>query len=325
MPRPKKITISLFLIALVALYVVIEIIPMLSGALTGTETLEYGDLRVSESVEVYLVRSETVYGAPTDGRVDYKASEGDLVKRGSAVVAFDASPGDGSEDSDYRKYMDLLGDSLVSGDPDAARIRGVFSTYIDGYETMFSPTSMESLTYDKVRDLSIKGTDVARKKALDGEPLYKISDNSSWYLVFWTDKASAGRYETGAKATAILPEGQVLFTVYGLAEDGERLRVILRSNRYYAGFSGKRILEGEIVTVDQRGLLVGNSCLTTKDGVVGVYVKDTIGEFHFKPVRTIATDGRKTLVLEGIYYDENGQPVETVNVYDEVLKKPEAN
>jgi len=77
--------------------------------------------------------------------------------------------------------------------------------------------------------------------------------------------------------------------------------------------------------VDQRGLLISNSSLTTKDGVVGAYVKDTIGEFHFKPVRTIATDGRKTLVLEGIYYDENGQPVETVNVYDEVLKKPEAN
>ena len=77
--------------------------------------------------------------------------------------------------------------------------------------------------------------------------------------------------------------------------------------------------------VDQRGLLVTNSSLTTKDDVVGVYVKNTIDEFVFKPVRTIATDGKQTLVLEDVYYDEEGQPVETVNVYDEVLKNPEAD
>lgn len=325
MPRPKKITISLFLIALVALYVVIEIIPMLSGALTGTETLTYGDLRVSESVECYLVRSETVYGAPSDGIADYKASEGDLVKRGSTVMAFDASAGDGDQESEYRDYMERLGNSLLTGNPETAQMRGVFSTYIDGYERLFAPDALEDLTYEAVRRLSIKGTDVARKRALEGEPLYKISDNRSWYLVFWTDPDAAQRYESGAKVTAILPQGQIAATVYGLSEEGDRVKVILRSNRYYAGFAKERILEGEIVTIDQRGLLVGNHCLTTKDGVVGVYVKDTIGEYHFKPVRTIATDGKQTLVLEGVYYDENGQPVETVNVYDEVLKKPEAN
>lgn len=322
MPKPKKITISLFLITLAALYLVIEIFPMLTGALTGIEVLEYGELRVSQKTTLYIVRSETVFGAPASGDVAYKVSEGDLLKRGTKVLEFRPG-GEDSENARYARLVEKLGDVIVRK-PETALLRGVFSTYIDGYEGMFSPQNMESLSYEDVRRLSFEGFDVSRKRASSGEPLYKISDNSNWYLLFWSEKASAGRYVQGSGANAVLPEGEVAATVHKIVEDGDRILVILRSTRYYKGFSWERKIEGEIVSVNQRGLLVSNSSLTTKDGIVGVYVRNTIGDFNFKPVRTIATDGKKTLVIEEIYYDENGQPVETVKVYDEVLKNPEA-
>ena len=40
------------------------------------------------------------------------------------------------------------------------------------------------------------------------------------------------------------------------------------------------------------------------------------------PVLVLATDGKVSAVREGYYYDQEGQMVNTVEVYDEVLTNP---
>jgi len=330
MPKPKKRTIYIFIIALVTLYVVIEIVPFLTGALTRTEILKYGQLKVEQEVVCYIVRDETVYSAPESGDIKYKFEEGALIKRGANVLAFtqDSGSKDNAEalkNSDFSDIIDRLGDNMVADQKFTAAKRGIFSTYVDGYEGIFKPSTIEKLTYQKVSGMSIKDKDIARNYAIKGEPIYKISDNATWYMVFWIDNNQAAKYSADAAVTVSLPDGDVRATITKLVADEDRFMVILKTNRYYKSFASQRKAQANILLVDQRGLLVSNSSLTTKDDVVGVYIKNTIGDFVFKPVRTIATDGEKTLVLENVYYDEKGQPVETVNVYDEVLKKPEAN
>jgi putative membrane fusion protein len=332
MPKPKKRTIYIFVIALVALYVVIEIIPFLTGALTRTEILKYGELKVEEQAVCYLVRSETVYSAPYSGGIKYKFEEGSLIKKGAKVVTFtkDDTSGEGGDsdplkNSDFKDYIATLGDNLAVDNKFTAAVRGIFSTYVDGYEAVFTPANIDKLTYEKVSGMSIKGQDVSRNHAIKGEPIYKISDNSVWYLVFWIDNNDAGKYKVDSTITVGLPDGDVKATINKIVADEQKFMVVLKTNRYYKSFASQRKVQANMTLVDQRGLLVTNSSLTTKDDVVGVYVKNTIDEFVFKPVRTIATDGKQTLVLEDVYYDEEGQPVETVNVYDEVLKNPEAD
>jgi putative membrane fusion protein len=331
MPKPKKRTIYIFIIALVTLYIVIEIVPFLTGALTRTEILKYGELKVEQDVVCYLVRDETVYSAPESGDIKYKFEEGVLIKKGANVVTFtkDPSPAEDETDllknSDFNDFIDKLGSHMVVDQTFTAAARGIFSTYVDGYEATFTPSTMENLKYQKVSGMSIKGMDVERNYALKGEPLYKISDNKEWYLVFWAQNSDVSKYQADTNVTVTLPDGDVRATVSKLVADGDRFLIILKTNRYYKNFASQRKVQATILMVDQRGLLVSNNALTTKNDVVGVYIKNTIGDYIFKPVRTIATDGKKTLVLEGVFYDENGQPVDTVNVYDEVLKKPEAN
>jgi putative membrane fusion protein len=332
MPKPKKRTIYIFIIALVTLYVVIEIVPFLTGALTGTEVLKYGQLKVEQEVVCYLVRNETVYGAPDSGDIKYKFEEGSLVKKGATLLTFDKDSSITNEEeadlqkkSDFKTITTRLGDDLILDQSFTASARGIFSTNVDGYEAVFTSNAIEDLTYEEVSRMSIKTQDVARNYVLKGEPLYKIADNSTWYMVFWIKKNEASKYKTEATVTVNLPDGDVLATVDKLVTDDDLVKVILKTNRYYKSFASQRKVQANILQVDQRGLLISNSSLTTKGGITGVYIKNTIGDYVFKPVRTIATDGEKTLVLEDVYYDEQGQPVDTVNVYDEVLKKPEAN
>jgi putative membrane fusion protein len=332
MPKPKKRTIYIFIIALVTLYVVIEIVPFLTGALTRTEVLKYGEIKVEQEVVCYLVRNETVFGAPDTGDVKYKFEEGSLIKKGASVLTFSKDSSITSEEetdlmnkSDFKTLISRLGNNLVADQSFTAAARGIFSTNIDGYEAIFTTNTIEDLTYEEVSGMSIKSQDVARKYALKGEPLYKISDNSNWYMVFWINKNDAAKYQTDGSVTVSLPDGDVRATVNKLVADEDQVMVILETNRYYKSFASQRKVQAIILLVDQRGLLVSNSSLTTKGGIEGVYIKNTIGDYVFKPIRTIATNGEKTLVLEDIYYDEEGQPVDTVNVYDEVLKKPEAD
>ncbi len=326
MPKPKKRTIYLFILALVTLYIVIEIIPVLTGALTRTEVLRYGDLKVEEQVVCYIVRDETVYAAPSSGNLKFKVEEGALIKRSSKVLDFTKTDeGEKNQTSKYQKIMSRLGDGLVVDNHFTAAIRGIFSTYIDGYEAVFTPKKMAKLTYKEVSKMSIKELDVARTTTQKGEPIYKISDNAIWYMIFWIEKGEVSKYETGDSVTVSLPDGDVKATISKLVTDEDHFMVILKTNRYYKGFASERKVEADVLLVNQSGLLVSNSALTTKDGTVGVYIKNTLGEYEFKPVRTIATDGKHTIVQQEVYYNDKGLPVETVRVYDEVLKNPEAN
>ena len=86
MPKLRKKTIYTFILVVVALYVVIAVIPAVTGKLTRTEAVTYGELKVSDDVTCYIVRDETVYLAKSAGTMSFKVKEGELVKRGAEVM-----------------------------------------------------------------------------------------------------------------------------------------------------------------------------------------------------------------------------------------------
>jgi putative membrane fusion protein len=199
---------------------------------------------------------------------------------------------------------------------------GIISYYIDGYESEFTPENMALLSREKVQNLSFDVQNVARETTLTKEPLYKVVDNKKWYAVFWVAPENIVKYEKGHKATLNLPLGQVDGTIYDIVDDNGQWLVILEFNRYYEEFAQIRKAEAEVVTSDYSGLIIKNESITTKDDQPGVYVKDKSGEYVFKPVKIITSDGEWSLVEVSYYYTETGDKVETVNIYDEILKKP---
>lgn len=204
-----------------------------------------------------------------------------------------------------------------------SQFNGVVSYYIDGYESEFTPENMGLLSSQKIQGLKIDVQNVARETALDHEPLYKLVDHKKWYAVFWVAPENIVKYEKGHKATINLPLGQVDGTVYDILDDDGQWLVILEFNRYYEEFAQIRKLEAEIITSDYSGLIIENESITTQDGQPGVLVKDKSGEYVFKPVKIITSDGEWSLVEVSFFYTDDGATkVETVNIYDEILKKP---
>ncbi len=304
----KRIFIYLFIIAVIALAVVIYAMPGITGALTETTVAEYGSMQVTDDVTCYFVRNETVCKAESAGYIKYYLEEGDTVRKGVSVLS--VFPAEGAE-SGGMTYL--------------AEQHGLVSYFIDGYEEKFTPATMSSLQYADVDGVEFDVKDTSRNQTSTSQPLYKLIDDDTWYTVFWVPTGNITKYEKGASVTLELPLGNVKGKVHDIIDAQDQWLVILEFRRYYEGMANTRQETARVITADYEGLLIPNKSITTEDGKVGVYVKNVSEEFVFTPVSVITSDGKFSLVENEVYYekDEEGNSVKvnTVKAYDEILQE----
>jgi putative membrane fusion protein len=336
MGRRKKLLIGLFLIATAALYVVIYMIPGVTGAFRKTVVLEYGSLVISDDVRGYVVRGETVYLADRSGEIRYYAEEGLKVRRNARLLdiiaaALPAEGGEGenagSEEADLAELTERVKDEGVTLSVNDAPEGGVISYYIDGREALFSPENMLNITRDEAESAAGDVKNVTRHDGFvrSGEPVYKIADDALWYMIFWLDADSPSivNYKTGATVTLVLPGGEVRGRVHEIIRQENAWMVLLRFDRYYEGMARARALDAKVIAAEHKGLIVENECITLKDGQRGVYALGKNGEFRFVPVNVIRGDGVRSIISRSTFIAEDGAEVSTVNVYEEILKDPD--
>lgn len=331
MAKKNRRYVYIFILVLIALYIIIYVVPKVTGAFETTEILTAGSLQGTEETMCYFVRDEQVYEAGVSGKLNYYIAEGTHIRSGTKVAALTGTSSGASADDEKKKseekseYSDIisrLSNKAVKTSDCKSKSSGVVSYYIDGYESFFTPDRLENLKYEDVKELEIEAKDTTRKSTLENEPIFKISDNDNWYLVCWVEAASVARYEIGNSVTIQLAAGDIKATVENIVEAGDQWKIIFRSNRYYEDFSKSRMEEAQIVTGDYSGLIAKNSSITTQDGKPGVMVRQTDGEYVFTQVKILARSGEYTALQEDSFTDEEGNAVPTVKVYDEILKKP---
>ncbi len=287
------------------LFIWIYILPNVSEAFKKTDIIDYGGIQVKDEITCYFVRSEIVYYANNSGQIQYFATEGDQLRKASKVL--DIS----SEASSY----------LVDQ-------RGMLSYYIDGQESYFKPETMRDLKKDAVNNLKIEVKNTIRDNAVIGEPIYKIVNSDSWYAITWIKKESIIKYQKGKAITLKLNKGSIIGSIEDIIKSDGDFMVILKFNHYNSEMAQIRKIKTEIITADYKGLIISNKSIRTIGDKTGVYIKDVSGNFVFKPIRIITSDGVYSLVESAFYYETSGdisQRVETVDIYDEVLKNGKPN
>ena len=299
----KKLPVIVFLASLLLLFVVIYVLPTVTGALTQTSFVEYGSIKTTDEVTCYFVRNEKVYNAKSGGEIQYLFEEGELLRKGSKVLE--------------------LGSGSYSAPGNA-----IVSYYIDGLESDFTPEKMTSLQKEEVEKLEITVEDTKRKEAVAGEPVFKLVDNSVWYVVFWVEEEDIVKYKKDGTVYLELPEGEIKGTTEEILDSGDSWFVILKFNRYYKDLAKIRKLETSVITSKYEGLVIANESITAQDGKPGVFVKDINGEYVFTPVSVITSDGEYSLVESSSFDEEvdgKMQKTATVDAYDEILNHPEGN
>lgn len=316
--------IILYLALILILYLVIEMVPRMTTAFETTQILEPGNLVLTCEATGYVIKEEVISIAPESGSVKYLVKDGTPVSKSRKVVEIQDS---GATMEASRKYADLM-DGLdgYSGifEKKKAPISGIFCLSMDGSEQAMNPAHMDSLTYEKVKELPMKARSLETGAVAAGDPMYKVTDDNKWYVVCWLDKEEAGGYSEGQDMKLNLPAGSVDATIRSVTKEEDRYKVIFYTDMYYKELATSREVEMTITSSDRSGLLVDNECLIEKEGKQGVYVRNKNGDYYFVQVNVIETDGKQSVISESSYYDpEKEDIVYTVSVYDEVLKQPE--
>lgn len=319
--KRKRRGILLFIIAVVVLGTITELVPQVTGALTKTEILQYENMRITDEVDCYFVRDETVYLAPSAGDINYYIEDGVKVRKNSKILDINPQPAT-AEASKYEDIVTRLGSSDVTLTQMNTTQNGIVSYYVDGYEGYFTQEKMEKLQYKDVESIKTQPVNLTRKNTLAGEPLFKICQSNFWYMIAWADPRNISKYEEGSVVKIDLPLGQIKAKIEKLVDQGDKWLVVMKTTRYYEDFAKTRVARANIITQDYSGIKVRNSSITTKDGVAGVYIKSKNRDLIFKPVEIITSDGDYSLVTVSKFNDKEGNSVDTVEIYDEILKNP---
>jgi putative membrane fusion protein len=328
MRRFISISIAIFVIAGIVLYVMIFIVPDVENTQKKTSVIELGKLGFKDEITAYFVRDEIVYLADKTGVVSYYVGEG--IKARKDVKILDIEEMSVPETTDraiYDVIIDRMSESGADGAANATHKTGVVSYYIDGYEKKFSPERLDFLTYDEAEGSTGPAINTTRHEgdfARIGEPLYKIVDDSIWRLVFWlpTDSGKIIDYYNGERVTVTLPNGDITGKVGKVVQQYDMWMVVIEFDVYYENFSQIRKVNAGFNTKEYSGIIIDNASITVLDGKPGVYVKKKSGAFEFVPVKIKKTDGIKSAVWDTKFVDENDKSVSTVRNYDEILIDP---
>ena len=324
--KKTKKAICIYIAALLILYIVVEILPRVTDVFETTQVLEPGNLKLSYDTTGYFIKEESIGIAYETGDIEYLTEEGYAVKKGHELVAVDRDKGDSNKSPRFEEYTEMLKGFDGMYKEYTAPTSGIFSLTIDGYENYLTPDNMDKLRKDDVERLSFDSADLERKSVIKGEPIYKITWDDYWYVMCWVNEETAETYSEGGSVVLELPEGEVDAEIYSIKKEknSKEYKVVFYLNVYYSALAESRSEKVNIVTSDNEGLLVDNGCIIEKNGQKGVYVVNKNGDYVFTPIKIIAYDDRHSVIDDVTFYDDDGNQVYTVDVYDEVLKNPKS-
>lgn len=321
----KPILIYILIVIILGLF--IYVVPKVTDVLETTTVIETGTLQVTEEAECYFVRQEAVYEAGEAGTVKYKIKEGTHIKTGTSLADFDADSSEGAEvmaaRSKYAEIIENIGEDAVKTVTFESKSSGVVSYYADGYESTLTPDTMDKFTREKASAIEDKPVELKQSPVRKSEPVLKICDNDNWYIMCWVESASIANYEIGNNVSISLPEGTVDMRVESITQDGDYWKLIFWSNNYYENFAETRVAEGLIISKDYTGLVTETSNIITDGKQPVVLVLQQNGEYDIVKVKVKANNGEFSALAEVSYIDEEGNQVDTVNVYDEIMRNPD--
>lgn len=170
-----KLIIPIYFIILIVLIIIVYAYPKLSGVLSKTMIVEYGNLQIANELECYIVKDEIVYFAGENGNVTYNYSEGDMVRSGASVLSVE--PSSDNDENNYDKYNKKVR-SFIRGNSLLSPSAGLQEAVTD-MQSLYEKSSKEiekSILNFQIKKLS--GLSEVKESAKDNEQDKDDEDNT---------------------------------------------------------------------------------------------------------------------------------------------------
>lgn len=350
--KKKWLAVFIIYITLVAAcLIVVYAVPSVKGMLEKTYVTEYGKIDIADEVSAYIVRDETVYVAAQDSEIERLADTDRLIKAKTKIVKLTPIVDEKAEaaseagpDADQaaaeaaaeanaetpenisRKYADVLeelGGDVHPSKKGVSQQAGYISYKIDGAESRLSKDRLDEISQADFEELtSRRAVETPARECGKGEPIFKVIHNSKWYLVFYIDNKAGEKYYEGRSVSVDINGSKVPVRVAQVQAGKETTRVVLSCKSFFEGFFEERTMKTTVTVLSAEGLVLQDSSIVKKGEQAGVFVKNKLGEHRFKPISVKADDGERCVVYSDIYVDADGNYVETLKTYDEIVAEP---
>lgn len=231
---------------------------------------------------------------------------------------------EGTNPGRYTRIMSELADTAVLTEDGITREAGYVSYYVDGAEAKLTTDTFGSLSKKDLKSLSGKrALQTPEHHCGKGYPIFKIVKNSKWYLVYYLSNKEAEKYYEGETVDIDVNGEPVTVSVHSIEQGTKTSKITLTCKTFFDGFLEERRLDTKVTVSSAQGLVLEDaSIVEAPDGKRGVFVKNKLGEHVFTPVSVKADDGVKCVVYSDIYVDADGNFVETIGTYDEIVASP---
>ncbi len=319
----KILLVLIYIAALLICGLLIYVIPSVSGLLEKTYIAENDEIEVSDEISAYVIRNEAVYTAGNACNVNRLAKSGELVRAGTSVVEL-SGKGKTEMSSTFSGISETLGNDAVSTETGATTSAGYVSYRTDGYEGKLNYASISKLSETKLKEFcSGKTVKTAKGACAKGEPIFKITANGDWWLVFFTSKKEAQKYEEGENVSLEIGDETVKAYIDSVKKCGtDNYRIAICCSVFVKDYLTARKMDAKVIIESASGLVVEKESIIEIDGVKGVLVKNKNSDKVFTPIDILAESEDECVVSESIFMDAEGNFVETVNVYDEIISSP---
>ncbi len=209
-----------------------------------------------------------------------------------------------------------------------SNISGILSYNIDGLEKIFTVENMLNITPDKYKIIEGNTYKVEDDTKIEyGQPMFKICDNFSWYILVKLDNEGINCFKEGKNVNIRVCKTKDILKarIFKIIEGNNESVVVLNLNSYLHKYYNDRYLDIEIIKQKYEGLKIHNKSIIERNGLHGVYIKNLNNVVFFRPIKVVGKNEDYTIVEEGvkriIKININGKEeyVRTLSMYDDVF------
>lgn len=174
---------------------------------------------------------------------------------------------------------------------------GIVSFYFDGYEQVLNVNKLSTINAALVSSVVKGGNTSNTTESGSDTPLYRLINNTHWFIAFVTDSSNATRVSSGEEYYVSFPDYSDQ-TYQAVARDAvvseKKVVNILEFNVDIGKLVGIRTVNATISKAAQ-GLVVPLDAITVVEGIPGINVSyaDTVLRVE---VEVLADDGKKAII-----------------------------
>lgn len=202
---------------------------------------------------------------------------------------------------------------------------GLVTFKTDGFEDTITLDNLYNIDYELLFTSKDNPGTWGQTTVQAGNPMVKIVDNSTWFLLCLIERDDMDAYEKNKEIGVEINDKIYAGKVTDVFENNKKGVLVLKMTDLYDAFYQNRFLDVRVIRENYQGLKIQNNSTITYNGIQGVYVVGLDKKAVFRPIKILGNDENHAIIKPGyITVIENGETkrIKTVDVNSQVVIDP---